>query len=276
MFSRLQIYAELLKEEPMWFPVYILYLAVTILISLILHECAHGYVALRCGDPTAKMLGRLSLDPRKHLDPIGTASMILIGFGWAKPVPVNPRNFRNYRRDDLLVSVAGICVNLLLFFFCSALSVALNGLIWEREIIQYVKMQDGSLQLLLNPYYESPNGVNFYLASYLASPHSPASLCAYASRPWLLYIQKFLLMMASTNLGLAVFNLLPIPPLDGYHVVNDIFLKGSLQLNRQVFQIAQIALIVALLSGLLNGLLLFLVGGAYTGIVRLWLMIAGA
>ena len=71
-----------------------------ILISLILHECAHGWMALRCGDPTAKMFGRLSLNPLRHLDFWGTLCMLVAGFGWAKPVPVNPRNFENYRRDD--------------------------------------------------------------------------------------------------------------------------------------------------------------------------------
>lgn len=72
-----------------------------ILISLILHECAHGYVAYRCGDRTAKMMGRLSLNPKAHLDLIGTLSMFLIGVGWAKPVPVNPRNFRHVRARRL-------------------------------------------------------------------------------------------------------------------------------------------------------------------------------
>lgn len=121
MFSRLEAWFDYLTSDPLGFAVYALYLAGTVLLSLILHEVAHGYVALRCGDPTAKWMGRLTLDPRKHLDPIGTACMLLLGFGWAKPVPVNPRNFKNYRRDDFLVSIAGITVNLTLFIFCTAL-----------------------------------------------------------------------------------------------------------------------------------------------------------
>ena len=90
---------------------YLLFYVFCILFSLIIHECAHGWVALKCGDPTAKWMGRLTLDPRKHLDPIGTLCMLFMRIGWAKPVPINPRNFRNYRRDYILVSFAGIAVN---------------------------------------------------------------------------------------------------------------------------------------------------------------------
>ena len=107
-----------------------------ILIALTLHEIAHGYVAKRCGDPTAEMLGRLSLNPLHHLDPIGTLCMLIFGFGWAKPVPINPRNFKNYRRDDLLVSLAGITVNLLLFFFATLLMTGLNQIIFTEKALQ--------------------------------------------------------------------------------------------------------------------------------------------
>ena len=110
--NRLQLWWNWLTTDPLGFALYLLYFAVSVLLTLILHEIAHGYVAYRCGDPTAKMLGRLSLDPRKHLDPIGTLCLVFLGFGWAKPVPVNPRNFKgNYRRDDFLVSVAAIYSN---------------------------------------------------------------------------------------------------------------------------------------------------------------------
>ena len=85
------------------------------LMALSLHEFAHAWMANRCGDPTARMLGRLTVNPAKHLDPIGTIMMLLLGFGWAKPVPVNPRNYRNYRWDDLKVSIAGVTMNLIMF-----------------------------------------------------------------------------------------------------------------------------------------------------------------
>ena len=88
-----------------------------IFLALSAHEAAHGWVALKCGDPTAKMMGRITLNPLKHLDPIGFLCMLFAGFGWAHPVPVNPNNYRNYRKDDLKVSLAGITANLILFVF---------------------------------------------------------------------------------------------------------------------------------------------------------------
>lgn len=92
----------------------ILLLAPPILLALTFHEFAHGYVAYSLGDPTAKQLGRLSLNPLKHLDPIGTLAFFIIKIGWAKPVPVNPRFFRNPQKDMLWVALAGPLTNLTL------------------------------------------------------------------------------------------------------------------------------------------------------------------
>ena len=89
-----------------------------ILLALSVHESAHGWVAERCGDDTARLMGRITLNPLKHIDPLGFAMMFLAGFGWAKPVPVNPLKYKNYRSDDLKVSLAGITANLCLFFIC--------------------------------------------------------------------------------------------------------------------------------------------------------------
>jgi Zn-dependent protease len=89
-------------------------LAPPLLFALTFHEFAHGYVAYRLGDPTAKNAGRLTLNPLKHLDPIGTIAFFFIKFGWAKPVPVNPANFRNPRKDMLWVALAGPMTNLAL------------------------------------------------------------------------------------------------------------------------------------------------------------------
>lgn len=91
------------------------------LLAVTLHEVAHGFVAERLGDPTARLLGRLTLNPVKHLDPIGTIAVLVFGFGWARPVPVNPNNLRNARRDMIWVSLAGPAANLLLALFCALL-----------------------------------------------------------------------------------------------------------------------------------------------------------
>lgn len=97
-------------------------LAPPILLALTVHEFAHGYVAFRLGDPTAKAMGRLTLNPLKHLDPLGTLAFFIIKIGWAKPVPVNPAYFRNPRKDMLWVALAGPAVNLVLAVI-SALAV---------------------------------------------------------------------------------------------------------------------------------------------------------
>jgi Zn-dependent protease len=91
-------------------------LIIPLLYSIIIHEVAHGWVAGKMGDPTAKWLGRLTLDPRKHLDPLGTIMLFLAGFGWAKPVPVNFNNLRSPRKGLIFVSAAGITANIILAF----------------------------------------------------------------------------------------------------------------------------------------------------------------
>lgn len=101
----------------------IYYLAALVAIIFIFapHEYAHAYVAYKCGDPTAKMRGRMSLNPLRHLDPYGFVLCVLTGFGWAKPVPVNPYNFHNYRRGMFLTSIAGVVVNYIIAFISFAL-----------------------------------------------------------------------------------------------------------------------------------------------------------
>ena len=270
LFSRLQTYFEMLKTDPLGFVIYLVYFAVVILLSLILHECGHAYAAYRCGDPTAKMLGRLTLNPAKHLDPIGTVCMVLFGFGWAKPVPVNPRNFRNYRKDDLIVSVAGIAVNLILFITSLALAVGLNHLLWKDSVYQSF-VSNKSVEQLMNPYTSSIGAWITY------ADDTRQDITFFLERPWLvLYVQRFLLMMSVTNLGLAVFNLLPVPPLDGYHLLNDLVLKGRFSLDSQAFRIAHIVLIALLFTGALSGLLSTVNRAVYGGVLHVFLMITGA
>lgn len=103
---------QLLIRNPLTFAL----LAIPLLYSIIIHELAHGWVAYRLGDPTAKLHGRLTLNPLNHLDPIGTILLFLVGFGWARPVPVNLANIGESRKGFVLVSSAGIIANLLLAF----------------------------------------------------------------------------------------------------------------------------------------------------------------
>ena len=260
--NRLESYWSWLTADPLGFIVYVVYFAVSVLAALILHEVGHAYVAFRCGDPTAKMLGRLTLNPLKHLDPIGTACMVLLGFGWARPVPVNPRNFTNYRRDDFLVSIAGITVNFTLFLLSLALAVGFNGLLWKPEVLA----ANGGAKPFL-----TADGVGYAI---LASG-SGADYQRFMLHPWVQYIQRFLLMFAYMNLALAIFNLLPIPPLDGFHIFNDILLGGRLRLNQQTFEITRFVLMALCLTGILGRVLTFVndaVGGA---VLNLLLMLVG-
>jgi Zn-dependent protease len=113
---------KLLINDPFTF----ILLAIPLLYSVILHELAHGWVAYRMGDSTAKWQGRLSLNPLRHLDPVGTLMLFLFGFGWAKPVPVNFSNLHDTRRGLILVSSAGIITNMLLAFLAFFLSRLLS------------------------------------------------------------------------------------------------------------------------------------------------------
>jgi len=97
-------------------PIAFVLLIIPLLYSVVIHEVAHGWVANRMGDPTAKLLGRLSLNPLKHLDPVGTLMLFLAGFGWAKPVPINMNNIADQRKGLIFVSSAGILANILLAF----------------------------------------------------------------------------------------------------------------------------------------------------------------
>ncbi len=150
-----------------------------LMIAVILHEVAHGWVAYRMGDPTAKLAGRLTLNPVPHTDPVGTlilpAMFILLGspiiFGWAKPVPINPMNFRDLRRGTFFTSIAGVSMNL---------ALALIFGIAYRFL------------------YETADIVDPFLKSSVIYP-------------LLIFCAKSVLI----NLILALFNIIPIPPLDG-------------------------------------------------------------
>lgn len=155
----------------------IVLLTVPVLMAVTFHEVAHGYVANLLGDPTARLAGRLTLNPIKHLDLLGLLAFVVTRMiGWAKPVPVNPRYFKDPRRGMMLVAVAGPGMNLLLAVLCA---LAVRGL--EMAAVDIVP---GSLvyRIVAPVYFMCKAGV-------------------------------------SINLALAVFNLLPLPPLDGSNIL---------------------------------------------------------
>lgn len=151
-----------------------------LLIALPVHEFAHGWVAWKMGDPTAKYAGRLTLNPFKHLDLMGVIMMYLAGVGWAKPVPVNSGYFKNRRTGLFLVALAGPLSNLLLGF----LSLFVWGIIVKLASIGVIP-------------FDKSNWANV-----------------------LLTVQDFFQTLVFVNISLAVFNLIPVPPLDGSRLVS--------------------------------------------------------
>jgi len=247
MFSGITDFINNLQADPSGTLISLAYLAVCILFSLILHECAHGWVALKCGDPTAKMLGRLTLNPAKHLDPFGTICMIFLHFGWAKPVPVNPRNFRNYRRDYILVSMAGIVTNLILCLLSLIVSALLCKLIYNPRYLDFVRLHNLGDNLI--DIYDESNAVAVYFGIFDFVGNVNKNFY------WVMYVQRFFLMLAQMNLGLAIFNLIPVPPLDGYRFLDMFVFKGRLAMERATMNAIQIGFMFVLLSGVLTGLL---------------------
>ncbi len=197
------------------------------LLAIILHEVAHGYIAERFGDPTARLLGRLTLNPFKHLDPIGTIAIFVFGFGWARPVPVNPGNFRRPRRDMIWVAMAGPTTNLLL----AALSAFL---------LRGLGMLDQSSIGASQTYIQFA---------------TPLRMMAGFS----LYI----------NVLLGVFNLIPVPPLDGGRILTGILPeRQAASISRlEPFGFVLILLLVfftdlwsLVLAPIINSLVVFMAG----------------
>jgi len=141
-----------------------------LIIAMTFHEYAHARVAVALGDFTPRLMGRLTLDPRAHIDPVGLIMLFLVRFGWAKPVMVNPSNFRQPKRDDILVSVAGPAMNLLLGF------------------------------------------IAFYAMLLIRSHNIDVSPITYG----------IIQMIFIYNVNFAIFNMLPIPPLDGAHILRNL------------------------------------------------------
>ena len=183
-----------------------------ILMAITFHEYAHGYAAFKMGDPTAKMQGRLSLNPLSHMDIIGALSMLLLGFGWAKPVPINPYNFKDKKKGTALVSLAGPMANIFL---------ALVGTLIYGLFIRFYSTVD-------------------------------------INEDFAMYMQILLSQMIIMNISFALFNLIPIPPLDGSKILG-VFLPGKfyykyiLRYERYAFP----ALIILMYTGIIGRILSF-------------------
>lgn len=157
----------------------ILIMVPILLISLPFHECAHAYVAYRLGDPTAKDAGRLTLNPFRHLDLFGTLMMLVARVGWARPVPINSSYFKDRRKGIILVSLAGPLSNLILAFAFTLVW----GLMVKLVSVGIIPSDTGTAVTVLN------------------------------------WLQVFFQVAVVANISLAVFNLIPVPPLDGSRLI---------------------------------------------------------
>lgn len=253
---------EWLQQDPWGFVQYMLYRVPAVLLAIMMHEYAHGYAAYRCGDNTAKIMGRLSFNPLKHLDLWGTISLFLFGFGWAKPVPVNPNNFRNKRRDDIVVSLVGVTVNFCMFLLFTLLSIAVGKFLYRPELLQV-----GGAEYML-----SASQLGFVVQ---LDPAYANELLPLLKTPWLLHVQRVLLHASLINLGLCLFNLLPFPPLDGFHVVNNLIFKGRIFMGGRNFQIMQALFVVLMLttdfvSDIISKAIYAVQGTVLSGMLRLF------
>lgn len=216
-------------------PVALFYLLLSIpgvLIAITFHEFAHGFVAYKLGDNTAKNEGRLSLNPFSHLDPLGTAMMIFAGFGWGKPVNVNPRNYSrkiSMEKGEALVSLAGPVMNFLLAIVFSLIYY----IIYRFAGIEFITTTVGGVLMLL-------------ISSTVA-----------------------------INMGLGIFNLIPLPPLDGSKIIMPILPYNAKQWFENNEQIFYIVFVIIWVTGIAGKIISPIIGAGTNGVMNLAKIIMG-
>ncbi|MCL2382186.1 MAG: site-2 protease family protein [Treponema sp.] len=212
----------------------VMYALPGIIIGLTVHEYCHAKAAQKLGDNTARDQGRVTFNPLKHIDLIGFLFIIFAGFGWAKPVQFNPQNLRNVRRDKAIIAVAGPLSNL-------ALALVFIGLIrlW-MALAQFASAQEAG-----------------ELSSFLFSPN-------------VLVFMNVILRAAMINIGLFVFNLFPIPPLDGSHIVFS-GLNLSMELQQRVMKFAAPALFLIIIIQTQTNVTILPIGALISAILGLFL-----
>ena len=190
----------------------LLFLLPALVIALSFHEASHAWMANKMGDPTAKNLGRLTLDPTKHFDLFGVLSFLFIGFGWGKPVPINPRNYHNYKKANVLVALSGVTINLIISVFVFIIIAVLSRTgMFSGMYPSYLLNSDIALTTA-----DIFHTILFYIA----------------------YI----------NLILFFFNLIPIPPLDGHHLVKGFIARKSPRFYMSYQRYGFLALIVLMFA----------------------------